>query len=74
VVLRRVAPDLPRPFRCPFVPWVPLFAIGACVYMMLSLPTVTWLRLAAWLGLGLVIYFAYGVRHSRLLEPPEPTT
>ncbi len=68
IVLRRVAPDLRRPFRCPWVPWVPLAAAAACIYMMLSLPGATWIRFVVWLVAGIFIYFLYGRRHSRLLE------
>jgi len=66
IVLRRSDPDLPRAFRCPLVPWVPLASIAACTALMLSLPSETWWRLAGWLALGLVIYFGYGRFHSRL--------
>jgi APA family basic amino acid/polyamine antiporter len=71
VVLRRVAPDLQRPFRCPGVPWIPLLAILFCAYMMASLPGVTWLRFLGWLIAGFFVYWFYSVRHSKLLEPPE---
>lgn len=66
VVLRRTNPDRPRPFRTPFVPWVPLFAVIMCTYLMLQLPWVTWERFIIWLAIGLLVYFAYGVRHSVL--------
>jgi len=66
LVLRRVQPDLPRPFRTPWVPVVPILGIAICGYMMYGLPTDTWYRLAIWMGLGLVIYFAYGRRNSLL--------
>jgi APA family basic amino acid/polyamine antiporter len=66
LVLRRTNPDRARPFRTPFVPWVPLFAVIMCTYLMVQLPWVTWLRFAVWLGLGLLIYIAYGMRHSVL--------
>jgi APA family basic amino acid/polyamine antiporter len=65
-VLRRVQPDLPRPFRTPLVPLVPILGIAICGYMMYGLPTDTWLRLGVWMIIGLVIYFAYGRTHSRL--------
>jgi APA family basic amino acid/polyamine antiporter len=71
VVLRRVAPDLHRPFRCPGVPWIPVLAIVFCAYMMASLPGLTWLRFLLWLAAGILIYWFYGVRHTKLLEPPE---
>ena len=65
-VLRRVSPDLQRPFRTPLVPIVPILAILICGYMMYSLPGDTWLRLIVWLAIGLAIYFIYGKAHSRI--------
>jgi APA family basic amino acid/polyamine antiporter len=67
LVLRRSAPDLPRPFRTPGYPWVPLLGIASCVLQMLVLPGTTWLRLTVWLVAGLVIYFAYGRRRTAAL-------
>jgi APA family basic amino acid/polyamine antiporter len=66
IVLRYTAPDLHRPFRCPWVPVLPGVCIVACLYLMHGLGLVTWGRLAAWMGVGLVIYFLYGSRHSRV--------
>ncbi len=66
LVLRYTRPDLPRPFRTPLVPLVPVLGILCCVYLMSGLPRDTWIRLLAWMGLGLVIYFAYGIRKSKL--------
>jgi APA family basic amino acid/polyamine antiporter len=66
LVLRAKDPDRPRPFRTPFVPWVPLMSIGACLYLMLQLPLVTWIRFGIWLAVGLVVYFLYGYRRSKL--------
>ena len=48
------------------VPFTPLISVAACLYLMFKLPTVTWERFGIWLLVGLVIYFLYGVRHSRL--------
>jgi APA family basic amino acid/polyamine antiporter len=66
LVLRYREPDLPRPFKTPWVPVVPLLGIACCLYLALSLPFEAWFRLLFWLIGGLVIYFLYGVRHSRL--------
>jgi APA family basic amino acid/polyamine antiporter len=66
LVLRRTDPDRARPFRTPFVPWVPLLAILTCGYLMAAQPRVTWLRFAVWLVVGLVLYFFYGSRRSRV--------
>ncbi|PWU08836.1 MAG: amino acid permease [Terriglobia bacterium] len=65
-VLRRRRPDLPRPFQTPLVPLVPILGIGISLLLMASLPGDTWLRLIVWLAIGLVIYFGYGRRHSRV--------
>ena len=66
LVMRRTNPNAKRPFRCPFVPVVPILGILCCLMLMLSLPAANWWRLFAWLGIGLVIYFCYGMRHSTL--------
>ena len=55
-----------RPFRVPWVPLTPMISIVTCLYLMLQLPRITWIRFGVWLLLGLVIYFLYGMRHSRL--------
>ncbi len=68
LVLRRTRPDLPRPFRTPWVPLVPLLGIGSCALQMYFLPLITWLNLAIWMGFGLVIYFGYSRRHSALAK------
>ncbi|MEA2266814.1 MAG: basic amino acid/polyamine antiporter, family [Solirubrobacteraceae bacterium] len=65
-VLRRTRPDLERRFRTPFVPVVPILSVLASVYLMLNLPAATWLRFFVWMVVGLVVYFAYGARHSRV--------
>jgi APA family basic amino acid/polyamine antiporter len=66
LVLRVREPDRPRTFRTPFSPWVPLLSAGSCVFLMIQLPTVTWIRFALWLAIGLVLYFLYGYRKSKL--------
>src|SRR5262245_32021734 len=66
LIMRRTNPEAERPFRCPFVPVVPVLGIGTCLLLMLSLPAANWWRLFAWLALGLVIYFTYGRHHSIL--------
>ncbi|WP_375418574.1 amino acid permease [uncultured Hymenobacter sp.] len=66
LILRRTDPDAPRSFRTPWVPLVPILGILVCVVMMASLPWETWLRLLLWLALGMVIYYGYGRRHSKL--------
>ncbi|QUH02719.1 amino acid permease [Saccharopolyspora erythraea] len=65
-VLRRRRPDLERPFRVPFSPWLPILAAVACLYLMSNLDVITWLRFGAWLVLGMAIYLLYGRRHSGL--------
>jgi APA family basic amino acid/polyamine antiporter len=64
LIMRKTNPDAERPFRCPFVPLVPLLGIGSCLMLMLSLPAANWWRLFVWLAIGLVIYFAYSRHHS----------
>ncbi len=66
IVLRRTDPARPRPFRVPWVPITPLISIAACLYLMLQLPAITWVRFVIWLIIGLVLYFAYGYRNSTL--------
>jgi APA family basic amino acid/polyamine antiporter len=66
LVLRYTRPDLHRPFRTPLVPVVPALGIVCCLGLMAPLPLDTWLRLLIWMGIGLVIYFAYGRFHSRV--------
>jgi len=65
-VLRRVAPERPRPFRVPFVPIFPILGVLLCLVLMLSLPVMTWIRFVVWLAIGLLIYFLYSVRHSKI--------
>lgn len=71
LVLRRIDPTARRPFRTPWVPLVPVLGIASCLVLMVSLPAGTWLQLCAWGALGLVLYAAYGWRHSRLRAAPS---
>jgi APA family basic amino acid/polyamine antiporter len=66
VVLRHTAPEAHRPFRTPWVPFVPALGVASCAALMLSLPAGTWIRLVLWMAIGIAIYFAYGRRHSKL--------
>ncbi len=66
VVLRQTRPDLPRPFRVPFSPVIPILTALTSFYLMYSLPFDTWARLLVWMLIGIGIYFAYGVKHSKL--------
>ena len=66
IVLRYKEPERVRPFRVPLVPLTPIISIVACLYLMSKLPRITWERFGVWLLVGFVIYFLYGVRHSRL--------
>ncbi|HEY9225118.1 MAG TPA: amino acid permease, partial [Gemmatimonadaceae bacterium] len=59
-VLRRTEPHLPRPFKTPWMPWVPILGAVICLAQMIGLPLSTWVRLVVWLAVGMVIYFAYG--------------
>jgi basic amino acid/polyamine antiporter, APA family len=66
LVLRYTDPNLARPFRTPLVPFVPIAGILACFYLMAGLPVDTWARLIIWMAIGLLIYFLYGRRHSKV--------
>ena len=66
VVLRRREPNRPRPFRTPWVPVLPIVSALFCLYLMLNLPLLTWLRFGLWMAIGASIYFLYSVRHSRV--------
>ncbi len=64
LIMRKTNPNAERPFRAPFVPLVPVLGIITCMILMFSLPVDNWYRLFGWLAIGLVIYFAYGRKHS----------
>lgn len=64
--LRVARPEHPRPFRLPWMPWIPVLGTLSCFGLMLFLPAITWIRFGAWTLIGIVIYAFYGHRHSRL--------
>lgn len=66
VVLRKTQPQLKRPFKTPFVPFIPLLGAAICLMQMIALPISTWVRLIVWSIIGLFIYFSYGIKHSKL--------
>jgi APA family basic amino acid/polyamine antiporter len=63
--LRKTHPDLPRPFRAPGIPLLPILGILSCLALMAALPLETWLRLLVWTGVGIAIYMFYGIDHAR---------
>jgi APA family basic amino acid/polyamine antiporter len=65
LILRRTDPEMPRPFRVPFTPWLPIAGALSCVYLMVALPLATWVRLFLWLAVGMAIYLLYGRRNAR---------
>ena len=66
IILRKTRPDVERPFKTPLVPLVPILGVLICLSQMLALPLDTWLRLIVWMVIGFVIYFTYGIKHSKL--------
>ena len=80
LILRKKRPDLDRPFRTPWVPFVPIMGVVCCLGLMATLPGDTWIRLIVWLLIGFIIYFGYSRKHSRLQRelaggpgaPPRP--
>jgi APA family basic amino acid/polyamine antiporter len=71
LVLRKTEPDLPRKFRTPFVPLIPILAIVSCGYLMLLLDRTTWLFFGIWILLGIIVYFTYSKNHSLLKKEEE---
>ncbi|HCA86095.1 MAG TPA: amino acid permease [Streptomyces sp.] len=72
IVLRRTRPDMPRTFRVPLSPLLPLVGLAFCLWMMASLDAVTWTVFGFWMAAGLAVYFGYGIRRSRLNDATEP--
>ena len=66
IILRRTRPDLNRGFRAPFVPALPILSILACLWLMLNLTALTWIRFVVWMAIGIAVYALYGYRHSVL--------
>jgi len=74
LVLRKKMPDAPRSFKTPLVPYIPIAGVLVCGYLMYALPLESWIRLIIWMALGVVVYFAYGQKNSKLAtgeEQPE---
>jgi APA family basic amino acid/polyamine antiporter len=75
IILRYREPGRPRPFRTPWVPWVPLAAVACCGYLMFALPRITWIWFFGWMAFGLLVYVLYGINKSRLARKhglPQP--
>ncbi|MFD1933915.1 MULTISPECIES: amino acid permease [Nonomuraea] len=66
VILRKTHPELHRAFRTPLVPVLPILSVLACLYLMMNLPVITWLRFFLWMIIGVAVYFCYGYWHSRV--------
>jgi amino acid transporter len=71
MILRRKRPDAPRPFRVPAGNLFPILGVVSCVYLMVNLTIMTWVRFLVWLDLGMVIYWFYGRTHSPLHNAAE---
>jgi APA family basic amino acid/polyamine antiporter len=69
IVMRKTEPNAPRPFKTPLVPVVPILGVLVCAAMMISLPGLTWLNMFIWMALGLVVYFTYSAKHSKIRNP-----
>ena len=72
LILRKTEPDAPRKFRTPWVPVVPVLGAVICLAQMFSLPKDTWYRLIGWMILGFMIYFFYGIKHSKVRKGTAP--
>lgn len=65
-ILRHTHPEFKRPFKVRFVPLIPILGMITCVGQMLVLPVITWLQLIIWMAIGLIIYFTYSIKHSKI--------
>jgi APA family basic amino acid/polyamine antiporter len=65
IILRKSKPEIERPFKTPWVPFVPIMGAAICFLQMIALPLDTWLRLIIWMAIGFFIYFFYGIKHSK---------
>ncbi|GAA0530172.1 amino acid permease [Paractinoplanes ferrugineus] len=73
IILRRTRPEMPRPYRVPWSPVLPIIGVAFAVYLMSDLPWETWVRFGVWLLIGILIYALYGYRNSRLRTEPQST-
>jgi APA family basic amino acid/polyamine antiporter len=64
IVLRRTRPDLERSFKVPLMPVLPILSVLACVWLMINLTAITWIRFLVWMALGVAVYYLYGKKHS----------
>jgi len=71
IILRKKEPNMVREFKTPLVPFIPLLGVAVCCAMMYGLGWTNWLRLFAWMALGVIFYFAYGKKNSVLNNPKE---
>ncbi|MFD7558945.1 MULTISPECIES: amino acid permease [unclassified Streptomyces] len=74
IILRRTKPDMPRTFKVALFPVTPILGAIACAYMMFELDSATWMVFGGWMAVGLVVYFLYGIRRSRLATEAEVAT
>lgn len=65
LMLRKVRPEVDRPFRCPLMPWIPLLCIVSCATLIIMLPGITQIRFVLWMAVGLFLYFVFGQRNSK---------
>jgi APA family basic amino acid/polyamine antiporter len=71
IILRKKEPNMVREFKTPFVPFVPILGVAVCCAMMYGLGWTNWLRLFAWMAIGVIFYFTYGKKHSKLNNPEK---